>query len=250
MPLVRCPPVALPDWTHGLPVLSGANVGVREVVPCDAVVLAELLTDTMVAEHVSPPPHSVSAFEGFILWSQQERAAGRSVCFGIVPHGLESAVGIIQIRAIDPTSWATAEWGFALAASFWSTGTFIEAANLVAAFVFDTMRVHRLEARAVEGNARGNAVLQKLGAKPEGSLQRGFKRPHGYDTQIMWGLTADDWRHRPAVHQRFQPSEARAQIAAAIASVQDAIDVAVPRPARGPSAPRPFFLTGNKNPSE
>jgi ribosomal-protein-serine acetyltransferase len=234
------------DWTEGLPALTGPNVDVREVVGPDAVVLAELLTDQPVAEHVSPPPKSVCAFEGFIAWSQQQRAQGHGVCFGIVPHGLLAAVGIIQVRALDPTSWATAEWGFALAAAFWSTGTFMEAANLVAGFVFDEMSVHRLEARAVEGNVRGNAVLQKLGAKPEGSLQRGFRRPEGYDTQIMWGLTADDWRHRPLLHQRFLASQARAQIAEAIAAVQESIDGAAPRP-KGMAPLQPFFLTGNKH---
>jgi RimJ/RimL family protein N-acetyltransferase len=239
--------VPCPEWISGLPVLSGPNVAAREVIVSDAVVLAELLSDAPVAEHVSPPPRSVSAFEGFITWSQQQRAIGQGVCFGIVPHGLQAAVGIIQIRALDPTSWATAEWGFALAASFWSTGTFMEAANLVAGFVFNTMHVHRLEARAVEGNVRGNAVLQKLGAKPEGSLQRGFKRPEGYDTQIMWGLTAEDWRNQPLVHQRFHASEVRAQIAAAIADVRDAIDSAAPQSSRDRSSPRPFFLTDSKN---
>lgn len=223
-------------------------MAVREVVCADAPVLAELLTDALVVEHVSAPPQSVRAFEGFIAWSQRERSLGRGVCFGIVPRGLEAAVGIIQIRALDPTSCVTAEWGFALAGAFWSTGTFIEAANLVAGFAFDGMNVHRLEARAVESNGRGNGALQKLGAKPEGSLHHGFKRPEGYDTQIMWGLTADDWRQRPLLHPRFRASEVRAQIAAAIADVQEAIDTAKPT-ADGPaSALHPFFLTGNNKP--
>ncbi|HUR89517.1 MAG TPA: GNAT family protein [Ramlibacter sp.] len=235
-------------WTDGLPPLTGANVSAREVVAKDAPVLAELLSDALVAEHVSAPPQSVSAFQGFIAWCQQQRSLGRSVCFGIVPHGLEAAVGIIQIRALDPTCWQTAEWGFALAAAFWGTGTFMEAANLVAEFAFDTMQVHRLEARAVEANARGNAALQKLGAKPEGSLVRGFKRPQGYDTQIMWGLTAEDWRQRPLLHQRFLASEVRAQIAAAIAGVQDSIDTAKPRAEGAASALHPFFLTGTNKP--
>jgi ribosomal-protein-serine acetyltransferase len=242
--------VTISPWTAGLPTLSGPRVAVREVVQCDAVVLAELLSDAQVIEYVSPPPNSVNAFEGFIAWSQDQRARGCGVCFGIVPHGLQAAVGIIQVRALDPTSWATAEWGFALAAAFWSTGTFIEAANLVAEFVFDTMQVHRLEARAVEGNARGNAVLLKLGAKPEGSLHRGFRRPDGYETQLMWGLTADDWRQRPLVHQPFRASEAHAQIEKAIAGVRESIDAAAPRSATA-ATPRPFFLTGhNKNEPE
>lgn len=233
-----------------MPTLSGTNVAVREVVLADAPVLAELLTDAPVAEHVSPPPQSIAAFEGFIAWSQQQRAAGLGVCFGIVPHGLQAAVGIIQVRALDPTSWATVEWGFALAAAFWATGTFVDAANLVCEFAFDTMGVHRMEGRAVEGNGRGNGALLKLGAKPEGSLKRGFKGQQGYDTQIMWGLTAEDWRERPLVHPRYLASEARAQIATAIASVRESIDGAKPRDRQAATALHPFFLTGGPDKSE
>jgi RimJ/RimL family protein N-acetyltransferase len=237
-----------PDWTRVLPTLSGASVAVREVESADARVLAELLTDATVSEHVSPPPQSVAAFEGFIAWSQQQRALGLGVCFGIVPHGLQAAVGIIQIRTLDPTSYATVEWGFALASAFWSTGTFLDAANLVCAFAFDTIGVHRIEGRAVEGNGRGNGALLKLGAKPEGSLKHGFKGRRGYDTQIMWGLTADDWRHRPTVHPRYLASEARAQIATAIAGVQESIDRAAPRRQDGATTLHPFFLTGRSAP--
>ena len=235
-----------------LPTICGVNLRVREVVASDAPVLAELLSDALVAEHVSSPPQSVRAFEGFIAWCHQQRSLGQSVCFGIVPNGLEAAVGIIQIRMLDPTSHETAEWGFALASGFWSTGTFMEAANLVVGFAFGTMRVHRLEGRAVEANARGNAALQKLGAKPEGSLTRGFKRSSGYDTQIMWGLTAEDWQQRPLVHKQFLASEARAQIASAIATVQDSIDSAKPRAQGGATPLHPFFLTGTSKgePSE
>jgi RimJ/RimL family protein N-acetyltransferase len=231
-----------------LPTLNGASVAVREVVLADAPILAELLTDESVSEHVSPPPQSVTAFEGFVAWSHQQRAAGLGVCFGIVPHGLQAAVGIIQLRTLDPTSFTTVEWGFALAAAFWSTGTFVDAANLVCEFAFDTMGVHRMEGRAVEANGRGNGALLKLGAKPEGSLKRGFKGLQGYDTQIMWGLTADDWHQRPLVHPRFLASEARAQIATAIASVQESIDSAKPRDEGIATALHPFFLTGKTKP--
>src|SRR5205085_2872216 len=128
-----------PSWCAHVPRLSGEMVDVREVVESDADTLFELLSDPRVTEHLSAPPPSASAFAGFIRWAHRERAAGNGVCFGIVPHGINDAVGIIQIRAIG-LSCVTSEWGFALGASFWSTGVFVEAANLVAEFAFTTMQ--------------------------------------------------------------------------------------------------------------
>jgi ribosomal-protein-alanine N-acetyltransferase len=232
-----------PLWVHGLPELNGELVNVREVAPSDAPVLCELLSDPVVTEHVSSPPKTLKAFQGFISWSLQERERGNGVCFAIVPHGLESAVGIIQVRQLEP-NFFTAEWGFAIGAAFWATGVFMDAANSVAQFAFETMNVHRLEARAVEKNGRGNGVLQKLGAKAEGSLSRSFKRDDGYDTQLLWALTVDDWRQRKLVNERFCASSAKARIATAIADVHkwlDSHEKGASSP--DPSAPYPFFLT-------
>jgi ribosomal-protein-alanine N-acetyltransferase len=232
-----------PLWANGLPRLRGELVDVREVTGSDAPVLCELLSDPAVAEHVSSPPRSLEAFQGFISWSLQERERGNGVCFAIVPHGLESAVGIIQVRRLEP-SFFTAEWGFAIGAAFWATGVFMDAANAVARFVFETMNVHRLEARAVEKNGRGNGVLQKLGARAEGSLSRAFRRDQGYDTQLLWALTAEDWAQRTLVSERFSASSAKARIATAIADVHSWLNTHHQHasPSEG-STPYPFFLT-------
>jgi ribosomal-protein-alanine N-acetyltransferase len=233
----------VPDraWTATVPRLSGTSVDVREVNAGDAATLYELLSDPVVTEHLSSPPPSVEAFAGFIGWAQRERAAGSSVCFGIAPHGLEAAVGIIQIRALEP-SFFTAEWGFAIGAAFWSTGIFVEAANLVAEFAFNTLNVHRLEARAVCQNGRGNGVLQKLGALPEATLNRSFRKNGRYDKQLLWTLAEDTWRERPLLDRRLSALEAAEQIAHAVQRTRRAFDQSRPRPI-APARAYPFFLT-------
>jgi hypothetical protein len=69
----------------------------------------------------------------------------------LVPTG----VGIFQVRATEP-ELATAEWDFAIGAPFWGTGTFINAARSIVEFAFETIGVHRLEARAAVENARSS----------------------------------------------------------------------------------------------
>jgi RimJ/RimL family protein N-acetyltransferase len=72
-------------------------------------------------------------------------------------------------------------------------------------FVFETVGVHRLEARAAVQNARGNAALRKLGAVQEGILRRSFLRNGQYMDQALWSILAEDWRAMlvpatPAIH--------------------------------------------------
>ena len=185
-------------WRAGLPTLHGDEVTLRELRLSDAAPLFELLTAQEVARFISAPPTSVEGFERFIGWAEQQRTAGEYLCFAVVPRGQDTAVGIFQVRQLEP-GFATAEWGFATGSRFWGTGVFLESARLVMDFSFETLRVHRLEARASVVNGRGNAALTKLGAIREATLRRSFHRDGVYHDQALWSILEDDWRQAKAV---------------------------------------------------
>src|ERR671922_1836272 len=176
-PVVETKSVVTTDWKTGLPVLTGSRITLRELRVSDAPSLFAMLTTEEVSRFISPPPTTVEGFERFIMWANRERAAGTYACFAIVPHGMDTAVGIFQVRQLEP-AWGTAEWGFAIGSAFWGTGVFSDGAQLVLDFAFETIGVHRLEARAAVQNGRGNAALRKVGAVQEGVLRRSFLR-HG-----------------------------------------------------------------------
>jgi len=181
------------DWRQALPVLQAGAVTLRELRLDDAPSLLQLLTTEEVARFISPPPTSVEGFERFIAWTHRERAAGRYVCFGVVPAGCEQAVGIIQVRTLAP-GFDLAEWGFAIGSAFWGTGVFQAAAREVLAFAFNEVGIHRLEARSAVANGRGNGALQKMGATREGVLRKSFLREGVYHDQVIWSICEEDWR--------------------------------------------------------
>jgi uncharacterized protein len=191
-------PCVTSDWRHVLPVLTSGAVTLRELRTSDASALLELLTTEEVARFISPPPTTVEGFERFIAWAQRERAAGRYICFAVVAEGMDSAIGLFQLRQLDPT-FATAEWGFAIGRLFWGTGVFMEAARLTVDFAFDTVGTHRLEARAAVANGRGNGALAKVGAVKEAILRRSFIRNGKYFDQALWSIVREDWRRAKAV---------------------------------------------------
>jgi RimJ/RimL family protein N-acetyltransferase len=231
-----------PDWWHQVPTLSGPTVQVREVDDHDTGSLFELLTDSKVARYISTPPPSLSAFQGFIQWAHRRREAGTCVCFAVVPRGLNHAIGLFQLRALEP-SFRMAEWGFALGFPFWSTGIFIEAASLVADFAFKTVGVHRLEARAVIENGRGNRALEKLGARGEAVLRQSFGKDY---SQFLWAIVADEWRPPAAAPgTAFDAAKLKRDIARAIAATPVPKAVAL-----SPSAPFPFFLSDARRSSD
>ena len=181
------------NWRDQLPVLSGAEVQLRELHPSDAPSLFAMLTAEEVARFISPPPTTVEGFENFIAWTQQQRTVGAYACFAVTLKGYDTAIGLFQVRELEP-AFATAEWGFAIGSAFWGTGVFKASADLVLEFVFDTLGVHRLEARAAVRNGRGTAALRKIGAVQEGLLRKSFLRNGEYLDQALYSIVSDDWR--------------------------------------------------------
>ncbi len=181
------------DWQQGLPTLRGRQVVLRELRASDAASLFALLTTEEVARFISPPPTTVEGFEKFIAWTARQRAAGTYACFAVTLRGFDTAIGIFQVRDTG-SAFESAEWGFAIGSAFWGTGVFLDGAGLVLEFAFDTIGVHRLEARAAVLNGRGNGALQKVGAVQECVLRKSFLKDGQYLDQVLYAMIDVDWR--------------------------------------------------------
>jgi [ribosomal protein S5]-alanine N-acetyltransferase len=182
-----------PAWRTGLPVLRGRRVVLRDLRLSDAPWLFNLMNTIEVARFIHVPPTSVDAFERFIAYAHDQRAGGLGACFAAALNGFDEAIGIFQIRAVEP-DFSVAEWGFALGSAFWGTGVFREGADLILQFAFDTLHVRRLEATAAVRNGRGNRALQKMGAVQEGILRESFFCNGEYLDEAMYAILESDWR--------------------------------------------------------
>ncbi|HEY6212476.1 MAG TPA: GNAT family N-acetyltransferase [Vicinamibacterales bacterium] len=181
------------DWRQSLPTLCGRQVTLRELRTSDAASLFALLTADEVQRFISPPPPTVEGFERFIAWTLRQRTAGSYACFAVTLAGDDTAIGIFQLRELEP-GFGTAEWGFAIGSPFWGSGVFTEGAELMVTFAFETVGVHRLEARAAVQNGRGNGALRKMGAVREAVLRRSFLRGGEYLDQNLWTIVDEDWK--------------------------------------------------------
>jgi hypothetical protein len=130
---------------------------------------------------------------------------------------MTAAVGILQIRSLDPAS-SSAEWGFILSSHFWSSGAFVDAASVLVEFALTTAGVDRLEARIALRNRRAHAAVQKLGARPESTLATSSEQGIPRDPELVWTLREPEWRNRP--------SDARVSADAARERIQNAVEAA------------------------
>jgi len=199
-PAFPAEPLVTSDWRVGIHVPVRAEFTLRHLRASDAPTLLAMLNTEEVARFISPPPTTVHGFERFIEWTHDQQAAGRYICFGIVPRGWDNAVGLIQFRALDAT-FSLAEWGFAIGSGFWGTGLFAEAAHDALDIVFAMTGVRRLEARACVENGLGNGALRKLGATLDARLRRSFTAGGVSRDQQLWSILREDWCaiHQPAL---------------------------------------------------
>ena len=181
------------NWRQGLPTLRGQQVVLREPRMSDAASLCALLATDEVSRFISSPPTTVDGFERFIAWMIRQRTAGASACFAVTVAGIDTAIGLFKVRALEP-GFGTAEWGFAIGSSFWGTGVFQDGAQLVVDFAFDILGVHRLEARAAARSGRSNGALLKIGASQECLLRKSLHKNGEYVDQVLYAILEDDWR--------------------------------------------------------
>jgi RimJ/RimL family protein N-acetyltransferase len=154
--------------------------------------LATQMADREVRRHIAPPPRSGDAFRQFIRWTRTQRRRGIHITFGVVPYREQAAVGIFQLWRVEP-DFSTAEWGLAMGLDYWGKGLALAASTLFLDFAFTTVDVHRLEARAGVHNVRGNRLLRRLGALPEGRLRQAFRHGGRVEDQRLWSILRDEW---------------------------------------------------------
>ena len=186
------------DWRTSLPVLAGHSVTLRELRLSDAPHLAAMLGTRDIERFIPRPPSTVEGFERFILLTWCQRQAGRYFCYGIVPEGMSHAVGMIQVRQLDP-HFGSAECGVVIGPVFWGSGIFVDSARLVTDFLFEIVGAHRFEARCALENGRGNGAMAKLGAIREAVLRRSFLKDGHYMDQALWSIVREDWLQSKAV---------------------------------------------------
>jgi RimJ/RimL family protein N-acetyltransferase len=187
-------PTASP-WQRPAPRLSSGSVELREIDVTDAEGLFPIVTAEAVRRFYSPPPKTPAEFRRFIDWTRQRHTQGDHVCFTVGTKSGGAPCGLFQLRRREG-GFHVAEWGFCLTPSLWSTGIFVECATLVLDYAFDTLQLHRLEARVVVENVRATGALAKLGAVPEGILRQSFFSDGRYQDETLWAVLRQDWMRR------------------------------------------------------
>lgn len=179
------------DWTAALPLVEAPLVTLRELRRPDAASLVQWLKRGDTWKFTARLPRSEAEFEWFIDEVDADRRLGRALCFGVVPHGLQGAVGLVFIRPLD-VSFHACRCSIALGEAFYGTGVLAAAVEAAIDFAFRHLGPRRLDLRT--SNRREGEVFARLGAVREGVLRQSW-RPAGKDAadETIWSILREEW---------------------------------------------------------
>jgi RimJ/RimL family protein N-acetyltransferase len=180
------------DWRSQLPTLVARQVTLRELALSDLGSLIDLLSTADATCFGTDEPNTEVAAQHLIDRVAPDRSAGVAFSYAITIGPTRAFVGLAQVRQLD-AAFESAECECTIAPSSRGTGIFLETARLVGSFAFATVGAHRLEARVLLQNGRGNGALRKLGAVQEGILRRSARRGGEYMDQVLWSMLKEDW---------------------------------------------------------
>lgn len=152
-----------------MPTRSGRFV-LRPFTLDDAPDVHQAMSDPRIAATTTVAyPYPDGAAESWIATHTSSAAAGTELVWAITTPDDDRAIGTISI-GLTPKH-RRAELGYWLAVPWWGQGVMSDAARTVVAYGFETLGLHRIQARCLPENIGSAKVMQHAGMTFEGILR-------------------------------------------------------------------------------
>lgn len=135
-------------------------------------------------------------------WRQRVRryrsdyAAGNAIAFLIFERSGKHLLGGITLGNIRHGVSQSAQIGYWMGERHAGKGLMQDAIAALLEHAFSTMKLHRVEAACIPGNARSVRVLEKAGFKREGVLRSYLRINGNWEDHVLYALIEDDFRAR------------------------------------------------------
>ncbi len=136
------------------------------------------------------PPITGKAFDDYV--SRNRRADFKALLVCRREDG--AIVGVWNLSQIFLGPFQNAYLGFYALAPYAGQGYMAEGLQLVLAYAFRRVRLHRLEANIQPANQRSIRLVRAAGFRREGLSPRYLKVGGRWRDHQRWAITAEDWR--------------------------------------------------------
>jgi RimJ/RimL family protein N-acetyltransferase len=180
------------DTTLLQPTLQTARLVLRPFSLSDAFAVRTLAGQWEIADTTLTVPHPYpdGAAELWIAAHSTGYLAGTQATFAIEERDTHELAGAIGLHIEQRHSLA--ELGYWIGLPFWGRGYATEAAAAIVAFGFDTLRLHRIQARHFVRNPASGRVMLKIGMSYEGTLRQAMRKWDRFEDVAVYSILARD----------------------------------------------------------
>lgn len=121
----------------------------------------------------------------------------------------DQMVGVVNLSEIVGGIFRSAYMGYHVFAPYARQGYMTQAMPLVLAFVFKTLRLHRVEANIQPTNTASLALVKRAGFRKEGYSPRYLKIAGRWRDHERWAVTVEAWKAAKAQGRKVRGPNAR-----------------------------------------
>ena len=136
---------------------------------------------------------SIDDAKAFIHMTQQQLEANKSCELGIEYKQTGRVIGSIGITSIDTLN-NSGMVGYALSHAYWGQGITTEALQRLLQYMFEDLKLNRIEALHVVQNEASGRVMQKAGMTYEGVMRKKLLAKGDYRDVKFYAILKDDWQ--------------------------------------------------------
>ncbi len=154
-----------------LPDLTTERLTLRRMMIADTNDMYDYASRQDVTKYLTWMPHNDRSYtRQYLQYLGNRYAAGMFYDWAVVYEPDCKMVGTCGFTSFNCNS-DSAEVGYVLNPEYWGKGIAAEALERVLEFGFETLGLHRIEAKFVEENSRSRRVMEKVGMTFEGILR-------------------------------------------------------------------------------
>jgi ribosomal-protein-alanine N-acetyltransferase len=179
--------------------LDGTSLILRDFAPDDLEQSMAVVGDPAVTDFLSFDTRSrEQQAERLTADIERARSSPRPDYYlAVVAKDTDALIGFARIGLIEPEDdevHRSGELGAAIRKDRWRQGYAVEAATLMLNFGFDTLGLHRIQARCGPNNTASQAGLLRLGFKFEAHLRDDVFTNGAWRDSLQYAILDHEWR--------------------------------------------------------
>lgn len=183
----------LKDIFKNPPELKTERLTLRKMLPSDAEDMYEYASNPIVPRYLLWKVHpSVKFSLSYLKFIKTQYAAGNFFDWALTLADGGKMIGTCGFTLIDGENHA-GEIGYVLNPAYWGKGIAAEAIKRVMSFGFGELRLNRIYARIMDGNAQSEKVAEKCGMRHEGTLRSSMFVKGEFKTIKIYAVLRDEF---------------------------------------------------------